>query len=745
MMCTQLRGQFRLDQSTWASKRRVPGLGSRSRVNVAPIPRACAVVLAGLTLLSSLAGTSYAQSGNAKKSNNKVQAPSAGIRDPMNPEAYMNDLASRMNSPGDQNLLLGGVSTSRTSPPQGGQLVQGFPKAAPRAASQSAFSTLSQPRVPATGVWNATPSGHPVTAAAPTQPGPVVPSTFGMPRAPVGQTSPATPQSPSAAVPNASAGVPTPSSQTTAAASSQPARVVPNVFAGAPASRTQAPATTPEPPSEVVPTASAGVPTSSGPTTSAAPSQTAQAVPNVFAGVPASRGRATAMTPEPPGEVVPAASAGLPAPLNQTTAATPGRLVQMAPNMVAATPEAAPQTTLIMPGQPVPLAPVASPVLLENRTSPVYPALNSSDDLFTRGPGSVERQLIAARPGLTLWSEPGSANQIAQGVAQAPSAPPEPQGPWTLGGDLEKYRAHAVKDGSRDSGENLKKALERTGMTLSDGVNIFVLGYASDRAKPFRQNDGKGLFQEPGKVPAAAGAAIGSLGVGLYALADLLTLNALPDPNGPVYKDNNPLVRPVIFAGRTVHGVWKTTEEVGNAVTWGLFDNVTGCLGLVIEDIVEVVKHAGEAVTNVVRAPFHLAAGKKKIEGTDRALDWILLVPLELVSNAVEMKGFANMQDYKTAFAEKGVIGSVLEFGGSTYIVYRAVDDLLDNHKNKPKRSQNQNQNQNSNSGQNQNQTPTDTSTLPPWERPQTPDTQIPDPTRDTWFFFYSDGTTFTY
>ncbi len=98
--------------------------------------------------------------------------------------------------------------------------------------------------------------------------------------------------------------------------------------------------------------------------------------------------------------------------------------------------------------------------------------------------------------------------------------------------------------------------------------------------------------------------------------------------------------------------MWKTTEEVGNALTWGLFDNVTGCVGLVIEDVVEFIKHAGEAVTNVVRAPFHLAAGKKPHEGTDQAMDWILLVPLELASNSVEMKGFSNMQDYKTAFAE---------------------------------------------------------------------------------------------
>jgi hypothetical protein len=378
-----------------------------------------------------------------------------------------------------------------------------------------------------------------------------------------------------------------------------------------------------------------------------------------------------------------------------------------------------------MPGQAVPLAPAASPALIGNRMSPAFPALNSTDGLYTRGPGSVERQLIAGRPGLTLWSEPGS---TALGGAEAAPAP-EPEGPWTLGGDLEKYRAHAVKDGSRNSGENLKKALERTGMTLGDGVNIFVLGYASDRAKPFRQNDGKGLLQEPGKVPEAAGVTIGSLGVGLYSLADLLTLNALPDANTPAYKDNNPLVRPVVFAGRTVHGVWKTTEEVGNAVTWGLFDNVTGCIGLVIEDIVEVVKHAGEAVTNVARVPFHLAAGKNKTEGTDRALDWILLVPLELVSNAVEMKGIANMQDYKMAFREKGVIGSVLEFGGSTYVVYRAVDELADKLKDEFDHDGSSGGNSGGSSG---GQNP-----------PDTPGTDVPvDTSGDIWFFWNSDGTT---
>jgi hypothetical protein len=213
-------------------------------------------------------------------------------------------------------------------------------------------------------------------------------------------------------------------------------------------------------------------------------------------------------------------------------------------------------------------------------------------------------------------------------------------------------------------------------MTVGDGVNVFILGYGSDKTKPFRVNDGKGLLDEPGKVPQQAGKTAVNFADGVYSLADLITLDALPDPLKDAYKQNNPLVRPLVFTGRTIGGVWKTTEEVGNAVTWGYFDNVTGCIGIVVEDILELVKHVGQAATNVVRAPVQLIAGKK--EGTERAMDWVLLVPLEFVTNSVQMKGIANMEDYKNAFEDKGVIGSVLEFGGSTFLVYRAVDELVD-------------------------------------------------------------------
>jgi len=313
----------------------------------------------------------------------------------------------------------------------------------------------------------------------------------------------------------------------------------------------------------------------------------------------------------------------------------------------------------------------------------------------------LNQTLLSAKPGLTLWNKPAAAN-LADKVVLDASAPIDPnfakilandpnaakaatseeKKPWKLGSDLDKYRAHAVKEGSRDSGESLKKALERAGMTIGDGVNVFILGYGSDKAKPFRANDGKGLLDDPGKVPQQAGKAVVSLADGMYSLADLITFDALPDPIKDVYKDNNPLVRPLIFTGRAIGGVWKTTEEVGNAVTWGYFDNVTGCVGIVIEDILELFKHVGQAATNVVRAPVQLLAGGKK-EGVERAMDWVLLVPLEYVSNSVEMKGIANMEEYKTAFEDKGVIGSVLEFGGSTFLVYRAVDEMVDELKDK--------------------------------------------------------------
>jgi len=304
-----------------------------------------------------------------------------------------------------------------------------------------------------------------------------------------------------------------------------------------------------------------------------------------------------------------------------------------------------------------------------------------------QGPGSLTRQLMTSKTGVVLWKEPvagGPATPITPaplpaGQGNLAAAQAQAKTPWALGPDLEKYRAHAVKEGSRDTGESLQKAFQRAGLTLEDGANVFMLGYASDRGEEFRANDGKGLLDDPGKAPRQAGSTLVSFGDGLYSIADLVTLDSLPNPTKDAYQDNNLIVRPLIFTGQAVGGVWKTTEEVGNALTWGYFDNITGCIGKCIEDILEMFKHTGEAVTNLVRLPVHAVGGKN--EQADRTMDWVLLVPLEFVSNSVEMKGISNMQDYENAFADKGVIGSVLEFGGSTFLVYRAVDELVDDLK----------------------------------------------------------------
>jgi hypothetical protein len=296
-------------------------------------------------------------------------------------------------------------------------------------------------------------------------------------------------------------------------------------------------------------------------------------------------------------------------------------------------------------------------------------------------PGSSPGTLSPSADGADLQTTfPGVAPPMyaAMDISQAKHfyEQPKVEEPWSLGVDLDKYRAYSVREGSRDVGQSLGKALERIGLTIEDTTNVITLGYASERGAPFRSNDGKGFLDDPARVPWRMGETILNLGDGLYSLADLVTLDSLPNQEKNIYSDNHPIVRPLLFTGRTIGGVFITVGEIGNALTWGYFDNVAGSIGMCIEDIIEVLKHTGQAVTNVARVPVQLISGNDS--EADKALDWVLLVPLEMASNVVEMQGIGNTYDYETAFADKGVIGSMLEFGGSSYIVYRAVDELLD-------------------------------------------------------------------
>lgn len=337
--------------------------------------------------------------------------------------------------------------------------------------------------------------------------------------------------------------------------------------------------------------------------------------------------------------------------------------------------------------------PVASHRISGGSPTPQVSMEGTSSRQTAQEPASLNEMLLSGQTGLTLWTKPAPSNLAERVVLEDLFASSEmsfgfgalyESAPWSLGEDLDKYRAHAVRAGSRDSGESLGRALQRAGMALEGSVNVFVLGYASERTEALRANDGKGFFDEPGRVPEQAGETIASFTDGVYSLANLILLDALPDLPKDVYTDNHPIVRPLVFTGRTIGGVWKTAEEIGNALTWGYFDNVTGTIGLVIGDVLEAVKHVSQAATNLVRAPVQLLAGKN--EPTERAMDWVLLVPIEFVSNSLQMQGIANMDDYRTAFEDKGVVGSILEFGGSTFLLYRTVDEIVDSHKDKRRR-----------------------------------------------------------
>lgn len=555
--------------------------GGNSRQLIARLRGLCIIRLIGLLVFAGTANfCAVAETRAADSSSGAVAGP---IRDPMNPHAYMSQLASKLNTSDSKGLLMKGMTAPPAKPVQPSQA-----KTAPaQPAPQAPISATTSIPAPA-------PSSVPLVqpmignASVPT-PTPVAP------QAPVVKTIPA------------------------------PAPKAVPIVGGAPMS--------------------------------AAPREPVQAVATpVWNGLsPDNQAAMRAMEQIETLRVKKAAASA--APQNPQPTATHAAVV--------------PTVTSVASG--VSATPAAQSVHPLNQT------------------------LLSAKPGLALWDKPAASNLadkvVLDGIAAADpnatiaalAAASEEKKPWSLGSDLDKYRAHAVKEGSRNSGESLKKALERAGMTIGDGVNVFILGYGSEKAKSLRANDGKGLLDEPGKVPQRAGKTIASFTDGVYSLADLITFDALPDPIKDVYKDNNPLVRPLIFTGRTIGGVWKTTEEIGNALTWGYFDNVTGCVGIVIEDILELFKHVGQAATNVVRAPVQLLAGGKK-EGVERAMDWVLLVPLEFVSNSVEMKGIANMEEYQKAFEDKGVIGSVLEFGGSTFLAYRAMDKLIDELKDKDRR-----------------------------------------------------------
>jgi hypothetical protein len=179
------------------------------------------------------------------------------------------------------------------------------------------------------------------------------------------------------------------------------------------------------PPPAAPATVSNGAPTQTQSTTLGTPSQTASPT-NLTWNPPSSASPTAPTTPSQPAEH----PSDLPAP--------------------AASPVPAPASVPVGDGASLVSA---GQVRAQTGTLPVNTAQNRTSRPLAQGPVSVERELVAGGTGLTLWHEPELVSQMekAQGTGAAQPTPqaPEPKVPWTLGGDLEKYRAHAVKDGSR--------------------------------------------------------------------------------------------------------------------------------------------------------------------------------------------------------------------------------------------------------------------------------------------------------
>jgi len=703
-------------------------------------PRPVRIGLSGLVLWMGIPGVSLAQEASRPtQSPTQTQSSQGAIKDPFNPQGYMLEMAAKMREAKPSDAVFGetGIVRTRRKSDKAVPLTPSSSKVTWLSGSSQNNASTAAPSD--SSVKWLTPSGQIVRGAVPSEPvpermgwrpsrkentsGPATQSNLGLTRWLTGapETARTTPSEP---VTGQSPIRPT-------LGQVKPTSLAPQRSIGHTKWLTPGSQATPHPTAPAVPPAEA-IAAATAPAASAAPTASQPTLsPYVYQGPPRSALPETPLTqmhwltPSAQATRQPTTATRINnqtvAPVNQGPARS--ALPQSPPvqaRWLEPAAKAAPQAEAPEAGQTARSTSDKSAMDQETWLAPENRAAQRAlDTIHRRGPDvTTDQTALATRDtaasGQTysfgdisqhtpeslnrLGNQPASQMLRLSGGAGAPSTAPLPDDPtsyaatdlsqarnfyekerrpWSLGADLDQYRAHAFREGSRNSGESLAKALERIGLAIEDTTNVVTLGYASERGLPFRGNDGKGLFDAPERVPTEVGATAASFGTGLYSLVDLITLDGLPDAEWNVYQDNHPIVRPMIFTGRTIGGVWKTTEELGNAVTWGYFDNVTGSIGMVIEDLIEVLKHAGQAVTNLARVPVHLVAGEDH-EGADKALDWVLLVPLEFASNVVEMKGIANTDDYEAAFADKGVIGSLLEFGGSTFIVYRAVDELID-------------------------------------------------------------------
>ncbi len=249
--------------------------------------------------------------------------------------------------------------------------------------------------------------------------------------------------------------------------------------------------------------------------------------------------------------------------------------------------------------------------------------------------------------------------------------------------DINNYRKYAVTQGSRSSSQSLRNAIQHLINVGGGEYELLTLGYGVDAEQGYKANDfrlGQILRQTIDDVDRTIGGVLQAI----YSIFDAVTLDALPNPPNEEYNNTPHPMRPLRFAGSSICDLARTGIDLANIPTLGLADNVLSSAYKTLDEVVEAVKETAQAGTNLLRKPAYLIASKDK---ADRVVDWVALVPLEWATNVAKFEGFTNLDrnNYQRMLKEKGYTGLIIEFAGSSWLLYKAINRDHHHHRSKKK------------------------------------------------------------
>ncbi len=232
---------------------------------------------------------------------------------------------------------------------------------------------------------------------------------------------------------------------------------------------------------------------------------------------------------------------------------------------------------------------------------------------------------------------------------------------YHFGEDIEKYRRHALEQGSRNSIENLGKAGHHGKMAVYDFGEALTLSKTKDsRYGELTKNDG------PGKIGNHIGNAFGGL---LNLGGKALNIIYNPDPS---LKDKHTIEKFFISTGRALDAGMDAGVKIANVPTVGHADNVVVPALSGVRESIETGKHLAEAGTNLPRTIV-----KIDNERVNKVYDWATLVPLEFGSNVAQGEGIQNMVDYDSAVNRKGRTGAIAEQAATLSLIGYGISEAV--------------------------------------------------------------------